>query len=120
MDDTTFDVVVVPAAGVSLDEGEAAMDAAIAAFLEEGVDPEQLDRIKLQIRAEQIYARDDAERVANRYGRALSIGLSVEDVQAWPGILDAVTEEDIMQAAREVFDREQSVTGWLMKEEAPK
>lgn len=118
LDDTTFNVVMVPAAGVSLEDGEAAMDAAISAFLEEGVDTEQLDRIKLQIRAEQIYARDDAERVANRYGRALSIGLSVEDVQAWPGILDAVTEDDIMQAAREVFDREQSVTGWLMKEEA--
>lgn len=118
LDDTTFNVVMVPAAGVSLEEGEAAMDAAITAFLEEGVDPEQLDRIKLQIRAEQIYARDDAERVANRYGRALSIGLSVEDVQAWPDILDAVTEDDIMRVAREVFDREQSVTGWLMKEEA--
>lgn len=117
LDDTTFNVVMVPAAGVSLQDGEAAMDAAIASFLEDGVDPEQLDRIKLQIRAGQIYARDDAERVANRYGRALSIGLSVEDVQAWPDILDAVTEEDIMAAARKVFDRETSVTGWLMKEE---
>ncbi|WP_370399792.1 M16 family metallopeptidase [Sulfitobacter sp. JB4-11] len=117
LDDTTFDVVVVPAAGISLEEGEAAMDAALEAFLQDGVDPEQLDRIKLQIRAEQIYARDDAERVANRYGRALAIGLSVEDVQDWPGILDAVTAEDIMQAAREVFDRRTSVTGWLMKAE---
>ncbi len=119
LDDTTFNVVMVPSAGVSLEEGEAAMDAAIAAFLEEGVDPAQLDRIKLQIRAEQIYARDDAERVANRYGRALSIGLSVEDVQAWPAILDAVTAEDIMAAARKVFNPETSVTGWLMKEEPP-
>lgn len=117
LDDTTFNVVMVPAAGVSLEDGEAAMDAAIASFLEDGVDPEQLDRIKLQIRAGQIYARDDAERVANRYGRALSIGLSVEDVQAWPDILDAVTEDDIMVAARKVFNRETSVTGWLMKEE---
>lgn len=120
LDDTTFNVVMVPAAGVSLEDGEAAMDAAIAAFLEEGVDTAQLDRIKRQIRAEQIYARDDAERVANRYGRALSIGLSVEDVQAWPAILEAVTEEDIMQAAREVFDLRTSVTGWLMKAEARK
>jgi len=119
LDDTTFNVVMVPSAGVSLEAGEAAMDAAIAAFLEEGVDPAQLDRIKLQIRAEQIYARDDAERVANRYGRALSIGLSVEDVQAWPAILDAVTAEDIMAAARKVFNPETSVTGWLMKEEPP-
>lgn len=118
LDDTTFDVVVVPAEGISLQEAEDAMDAALASFLESGVDAEQLDRIKLQIRAEQIYARDDAESVANRYGRALAIGLTVEDVQQWPAILEAVTEEDIMQAARDVLDRRQSVTGWLMKEEA--
>ena len=63
-------------------------------------------------------AGGDAERVANRYGRALAIGLTVEDVQAWPDILDAVTADDIMTAAREVFDKRRSVTGWLMKEEA--
>jgi len=117
LDDTTFDFAVVPAAGVTLQEAEDALDAALQSFLETGVDADQLARIKLQIRADQIYARDDAERVANRYGRALAIGLTVADVQAWPGILDAVTADDIMQAARDVFDRRTSVTGWLMKEE---
>lgn len=117
LDDTTFNLVIVPTPGVTLQDAEDAMDAAVAEFMETGVDIEQLDRIKLQIRADQIYARDNAEGVANRYGRALAIGLTVEDVQAWPGILDAVTPEDIMQAARDVFDERQSVTGWLMKEE---
>lgn len=118
LDDTSFDVVVVPSQGVTLEEAEAALDTTLAAFLETGVDTGQLDRIKRQLRADQIYARDDAERVANRYGRALAIGLTVEDVQAWPDILDAVTADDIMAAAREVFDKRRSVTGWLMKEEA--
>lgn len=117
LDDTTFDFAVVPAAGVSLQEAEDAMDAALAEFMETGVDPEQLERIKMQVRAEQIYARDDADTTANRYGAALAIGLTVEDVQAWPGVLEAVTEDDIMQAARDVLDRRQSVTGWLMKTE---
>lgn len=118
LDDTTFDVVVVPAADVTLQDAEDAMDAAIAEFMEDGVDGEQLDRIKLQIRANQIYARDAADSVANRYGQALAIGLTVEDVQNWPDVLEAVTAEDIMAAAKEVFNRKQSVTGWLMKEEA--
>ena len=51
--------------------------------------------------------------LANRYGRALTQGLTVEDVQAWPDILEAVTEEDIMTAARELFESDNSVTGWL-------
>ncbi|APE44803.1 peptidase M16 [Sulfitobacter alexandrii] len=117
LDDTTFDLAVVPAAGVSLQQAEDAMDAALADFMQTGVDAEQLDRIKLQIRASQIYARDDADSVANRYGQALATGLSVEDVQNWPDVLEAVTADDIMAAARDVFDRKRSVTGWLMKPE---
>ena len=117
LDDTTFDVVVVPVPGVTLREAEDAMDAALTSFLEEGVDSEQLERIKMQVRANEIYARDSAEGVANRYGSALAIGLTVEDVQEWPRLLEAVTEEDIIQAARDVFDRKASVTGWLMREE---
>lgn len=117
LDDTTFNLIVVPRPDVSLQEAEDALDAAVAQFLIDGVDPEQLDRIKLQIRADQIYARDDVDRIANRYGQALSSGLTVEDVQAWPDVLEAVTAEDIIEAARDVFDKRASVTGWLMREE---
>ena len=117
LDKTTFDVVVVPSEGVTLEEAEAAMDKVLAEFLTTGVDPEQLDRIKMQLRAAQIYARDNVDSIANRYGRALTQGLTVEDVQAWPDILQAVTADDVMAAARVVLDRRQAVTGWLMAEE---
>ena len=115
-DDTTFDLVVVPAEGVTLEAAEAAMDDALRDFLAEGVDPEQLDRIKLQLRAAQIYERDDVAGIANRYGRALATGLTVEDVQQWPDLLQAVTADDIMAAARELLRPGASVTGWLMRD----
>lgn len=117
LDDTTFGLIIVPAKGVSLEEGEAALDAAVAEFLEEGIDPDQLERIKFQLKAQDIYARDDANRLARRYGVALTSGLTVEDVQAWPDILQAVTAEDILAAAHEVFDRKKAVTGYLMGED---
>lgn len=113
LDDSTFDLVVMPAPGVTLQQAEDAMDDVIAGFLETGVNLEQLDRIKMQMRASQIYGQDDVGRLANRYGRALTQGLTVEDVQAWPDILQAVTAEDVMAAAREVLDRDKAVTGWL-------
>ncbi len=118
LDDTSFDVVLVPAAGVSLQEIEDAFDATLATFIEEGVDADQLARIKRQIRADQIYARDNASGVANRYGRALAIGLTIEDVQAWPELLQAVTEDQIIDVAKRVLVRKGAVTGWLMGEEA--
>ena len=116
LDDSTFRMVIVPTNEVSLEEGEAALDQAFADFLETGVDAEQLERIKFQIRASEIYAQDNVDAIANRYGRALTSGLTVEDVQAWPDVLDAVTAEDIMQAAT-LLRREASVTGWLMRPE---
>ena len=52
-----------------------------------------------------------------RYGRALTQGLTIRDVQDWPHVLQDVTALDVLSAARMVFDRKQSVTGWLMNEE---
>jgi len=117
LDDTTFDLIVVPAQGVSLQQAEEAMDQAVADFIAEGVKQEDLERIKLQLRAAQIYARDNVDGIGNRYGRALTSGLTVEDVQAWPDILQAVTGDDIIAAAREVLRPESSVTGWLMRDD---
>ena len=69
-DDTSFGLVVVPAEGVSLDSAEAELDRVLAEFMEEGVDPEQLERIKFQIRA----AADLRSRQFGRHCAALRVG----------------------------------------------
>lgn len=113
LDTQTFGLYVVPRDGVSLEDAEAGMDAAIAAFIEEGPDPEHLQRIKTQIRAAEIFALDNQEQMARRYGAALTQGLTIEDVQAWPDILASVEADDLIEAAKLVFIKENSVTGWL-------
>ena len=117
IDDTTFSLAVMPAGDVTLPEAEAALDTAIAEFLKEGVDDAQFERIRTQIRASEIYSKDNTEGLARRYGEALASGFSVEDVQDWPEILMSVTEEDVMAAARAVFDKRHSVTGYLTRPE---
>lgn len=116
LDDTSFTLIVVPAPGVSLKDAEAALDREIAEFLETGIDPEQFERVKFQIRAGDIYAQDDVYARAERYGEALTSGLTIDDVTAWPDVLQAVTPEDVMAAARALFDKRKSVTGWLVPE----
>nr|WP_245168801.1 pitrilysin family protein [Cognatishimia activa] len=115
LDDTTFGLVIVPSEGVGLQEAEEAMDASVRQFIKDGVDEDHLKRIKMQLRAAQIYARDDADAVGNRYGRALTSGLTIQDVQEWPDILQSITGEEIVAAAERVFKVENSVTGWLRK-----
>ena len=117
MDETTFGLIIVPVPGVTLDEAEAAMDATIAQFLKDGVDEAAFQRIKTQIRAAQIYGKDNVDGLARKYGEALAVGLTVEDIQSWPDVLQAVTPADVMAAAAEVLDRRNAVTGHLVKSE---
>ena len=118
LDPDTFGVVVVPKPGVSLAAAEEAMDGVLAKFLTDGVNPEDFARIKAQVRASEIYGRDDVQGLARQYGAALALGLTVQDVQDWPQVLQAVTADDVMAAAASVLNRNNAVTGWLTIEEA--
>jgi zinc protease len=115
LDRTTFGFGIFPVEGVSLADAEAALDRVLAEFMAEGIDDAQFERIKFQIRAAQIYAEDDIQGLARRYGEGLTSGLTLADIEAWPAVLDAVTKQDVMAVAAEVLDRRQAVTGWLMK-----
>lgn len=113
LDKTSFGIYIVPAADVTLLDAEAALDRAISEFLEEGVDEAQLARLKTQYRAAGIYAQDNVNGLANAYGRALTSGLTLEDIHAWPDILQSITSDEIIAEATQVFDLNSSVTGWI-------
>ncbi|MFT5969224.1 MAG: zinc protease, partial [Yoonia sp.] len=114
LDDTSFSISVAPAEGVSLSEVEAAMDAAIAAFLEAPIDEDRMTSIRTQMRASEIYALDNVAGIARRYGAALTQGLTIQDVQDWPKILQSVTAKDVKAVATKVLNRDQAVTGWVV------
>ena len=113
VDDTSFGLAILPATDVSLEDAEKALDAAITSFLEEGVDADHLARIKMQYRASEIYAQDNTNGLANAYGRALASSLTLDDIHEWPEILQSITSDEIIAAARDVFDISSSVTGWV-------
>lgn len=117
IDPATLTITVVPLPGVSLPQAEAELDRVLAAFLVKGVDAAEFARIKTQVRAADIYARDDTEGLAQSYGEALTVGLTVADVKVWPEVLQQVTAEEVMAVARDVLVRETSVTGWLSAQE---
>lgn len=118
LDQTSFSLAVMPAEGISLSQAEAAMDDVITDFLANDIPAARLDAIKMQLRASDIYARDDTAGIARRYGAALTQGLTIADVQAWPDILQNVTEAQIKQIAAQVLNRDQSVTGWVVADQS--
>ena len=110
-----FMLGITPVEGVSLSDAEAALDRVVAEFLEEGIDPEQFERVRHQIRASEIFGLDDMQGRARQYGVGLSIGLTVEDVEGWIDAIDAVTPEDVLAAGQMLLDKRASVTGHLMR-----
>jgi zinc protease len=117
-DPSSFNLVNVPVPGVSLEEAEADLDRVIARFLEDGIDPAQFERLKFRIEASRIYEEDSVQGLARSYGVALTSGLTVADVRAWPDVLAEVTIEEVMEEARRLLTETRSVTGYLMRPEA--
>ncbi|MFV0492892.1 MAG: M16 family metallopeptidase [Pseudorhodobacter sp.] len=116
-DPDTFTLVAVPVPELSLEELENTLDEVLALFLAEGADPAAFERVKGQMRAAEIYALDNVEGRARRYGNALTAGLSITDVESWPETLQAVTLEDVMAVAGQVLNRDNAVTGFLRRQD---
>jgi len=109
-----FGLYLVPVPGVAPADAEAALDALIARFIEQGPDPQEIERIRGRVRGNNVYMLDDVRGRASYIGEALASGLTLEDVEAWPAVLEQVTVEDVRRVARDVFRNQNSVTGWLM------
>jgi zinc protease len=116
LDATRFGVYVTPAPGVSLAKAEAALDDVVADVIEKGIPAEDVERSKNRMIADYIYAQDNQSTLAQLYGAALMTGQTVEDVQARPQRLRAVTTEAVREAARRFLDKRRSVTGYLVKD----
>ena len=114
-DDTNFSLIVVPNIDVTLLDIEVELDKVINTFISNGIDEDHLERIKFQYKAQQIYSLDSAYSQARRFGVALTSGLTIEDVLAWPKIIQDIKSSEILAAAVSLFKKERSVTGWIRK-----
>ena len=115
-DVTRFGLVLTPRPGQSLEMLEGRMDALLAELIREGVKEEEVRQAQAQLIADATYERDNIQSVARIFGAALTSGGSIEEVEAWPERVRAVTAEEILAAARALFDIRRSVTGFLLPE----
>ncbi len=114
---TTFTVSAAPQQGVSLDEIEKLVEAEVAKIVTDGVTAEEVDRAKKRMQASAVYARDSAGRGARALGAALASGQTVEDVEAWPDRIGAVTADQVNAALRAVLKNDGALTATLVEKE---
>jgi len=110
----SFDVYAEPKDGVSIADLEAAVGAEIRRFLSAGVDAAEVERVKQRLQASAIYSRDNLSSVARIIGASMAAGRSLDEVQAWPERIGAVTPEDVMAVARQVLKDDGAVTAVLL------
>ncbi|MDZ4734931.1 MAG: pitrilysin family protein [Rhodospirillaceae bacterium] len=113
-----FSFYVVPMPDADMTTIEAAIDASIADLLDTGVTDAEVAQAIHRLQASAIKARDSLSGPAQLFGRALTIGQTIEDVEVWPEKIGAVTAEAVMAAAREVLVLDRSVTGLLLTKPA--
>ncbi|MBB4267153.1 M16 family metallopeptidase [Roseospira visakhapatnamensis] len=112
----TFTLSATPAAGVTPAQVGAAVDAEITRLLETGVTDDEIAGAKRRLRASVVYARDNTFGTARILGAALTTGATVEDIEAWPEQIAAVTADEVMRAARVVFGPVSTATAILLPE----
>jgi zinc protease len=120
LDATQFMISASPKQGVEFSQIEQVIDGVISDVALNPVRAEDLERVKTQLIAEAIYAQDNQATLARWYGGALTTGLSITDIRSWPDRIRAVTAEQVRAAAQKWLDKKRSVTGYLIKDTAPK
>lgn len=110
---THFGFYGVPRDGHTIADIEAAIDAVIAEVVENGVTNAELERARNNLVKTVIFERDSQTTMARLYGTVLSLGGTLEDIDAWPERVAAVTPADIHDAARKYLEKRRSVTAYL-------
>ncbi len=118
LDATRLWIYGVPAADVSLDDFDAAIDRVIEDFLANPPGDREFERAKTRLVADAVYAQDSQVALARWYGAALAIGETIEDVSGWSARIEAVTPEAVVAVARKWLDKRRAVTGYLLPEQA--
>jgi zinc protease len=118
LDATRFGVYASPRPGVTLEALEAALDEVVEQLAKNGVDAEEVERVKTRIVASTIFSQDNQATLARIYGAALTTGLTAASVKEWPAKIRAVTPEQVQAAARTWLDLRRAVTGYLVRPQA--
>ena len=116
LDSGEFGIAASPRPGTDLAELEAAVIEELNRIVTAGVTAAEMARSKKSMVASAIYVRDSLRAGPNIFGRALTTGRTIADVEAWPDRIETVTLDQVNAAARAVLKKQNSVTSILLRD----
>jgi zinc protease len=96
-----FSLEATPSTGKAVQEVENALREEIAVLVKDGVNEDELKRVKAQVTAAEVYKLDSLFYQAMQIGQMESIGLGHQAIPVMLKKLQAVTAEQVQQVARE-------------------
>jgi zinc protease len=90
----------IPAAGKKIDDVETAFREQVRRLIDQGIDEEEMKRVRAQVVSEQVYARDSVFYQAMRIGMLETIGLPHDSAELQVKKLQEVTVEQVRAVAR--------------------
>ena len=112
----TFTITATPNPEVSLDELEAAIKAEIEKIAQQPPSEAEMDRVRAGVLASQIYQRDSVMGQAMELGTLSVLGLDWRLAQQFDDNLEAVTPEQVQQAARDWLVARRSAVAHVIPE----
>nr|CRH04964.1 putative Zn-dependent protease [Candidatus Magnetococcus massalia] len=111
---STVTLNAMPRRGVSMDQLEKAMMAEVTKLKTGLADARELRKVKNQLLAANIYARDSIHAMARFVGRLSSLGMDwAQYLTEAPGRIEAVTAEQIRDVAQRYLKEERPLIGIL-------
>lgn len=108
-----------PSEGKRVEELEAALREQLALLMRDGISEEELKRVKAQVMANEVYKLDSVFYQAMQIGQMESIGLGHQAISTMLERLQAVTAQEVQQAAREVLKEDALTVGVLDPQPLP-
>ncbi len=102
-----------PREGKTVGDMEAALREQLALLVRDGVNAEELQRVKAQVMAGEVYKRDSVFYQAMQIGQLESAGLSRKVIPVMLQKLQAVTAQQVQDVAREIFNDDRLTVAML-------
>ena len=99
-----FTLEATPSAGKTVQDAEAALRREIAQLVNDGVNVDELKRVKAQVMAGEVYKLDSLFYQAMQIGQMESIGLGHKAIPVMLDKLQLVTAEQVQQVAKEFLN----------------
>jgi zinc protease len=111
--DTLFMLSASPSQGTTLAELEAALIEVLERLKSEPVSEAELERVKAQVVAREVYRLDSVEGQAMQIGTLEKVGLGWRTLEEITERVRAVSADQVLAVAQKYFNEDRRTVGWL-------